>query len=378
MAQTVDVRTELLEWAVNRSGRAIDEFSPLVKSWLSGDRKPTHSQLEGFAKKAMVPLGYLFLDDPPNESLPLPDFRTRKDKGIRTPTPNLIETIFEMQRRQEWMREYLLEESYEPLPFVGSVSIGEELTTVASAIRKTLGLEENWAASRSSWEEALRLLRERIEAAGILIFFNGIVGNNTRRKLDPDEFQGFVLVDDVVPLVFVNGADYKAAQMFTIAHELAHVWIGQSALFDFIATRSADIEVETYCNKIAAEFLVPAGTFVTAWSNDRDLADQASRLARRFKVSTVVIMRRALDFRLISADQFFAFYNRYMAQERTRASSGGNFWSNQTVRLGKRFGRAVITAAREGRLSYTDAYNLTRLYGETFSNYARRLQNEVN
>lgn len=373
----VDVNPRLLRWAIDRSGLPVGDYPPPVAGWLSGAKKPTHGQLEAFARRAMVPFGYLFLEHPPDEALPAPDYRTRSDQGVRRPTPNLIETIFEMQRRQDWMRERLVEEGQEELPFVGSARIGDEVAPLAARIRRTLGLDGDWAAHQGNWEDALRSLRDRIEDSGILIFVNGIVGNNTRRKLDPEEFQGFVLVDRVVPLIFVNGADYKVAQMFTIAHELAHVWVGESALFDLTATNPADFAVERYCNLVAAEILVPADMLREAWSIAPKGDAIYALLAKRFKVSPVVVARRAKDQGLITSEEFFSFYHSYMQRERTlqqERRSGGNFWLTQDVRLGRRFGAAVIAAAEESRLSYTDAYDLTRLYGATFDKYAQLLR----
>jgi Zn-dependent peptidase ImmA (M78 family) len=209
-----------------------------------------------------------------------------------------------------------------------------------------------------------------------LIFVNGIVGNSTRRKLDAAEFQGFVLVDSVAPLIFVNGSDFKVAQMFTMAHELVHVWVGQSALFDLDATRPANVQVEKYCNAVAAEFLVPAASLQLAWATHRRGDAGMTSLARQFKVSPIVVARRARDQELITEDEFFNFYRRYTNRERKKGEarkSGGDFWRTQNLRLGQRFGHAVISAASEGRLSYSDAYDLTRLHGGTFDKYVQLL-----
>jgi Zn-dependent peptidase ImmA (M78 family) len=282
-----------------------------------------------------------------------------------------------MQGRQEWMREYLIDQGHEPLQFVGSAKVGDAIQPLAEQMRQVLGLANNWAEKHASWQEALRFLREQIEEAGILIFANGVVGNSNRRKLDPDEFQGFVLVDSIAPLIFVNAADFKVAQMFTVAHELVHVWVGQSALFDLVATTPANIAVERYCNEVAAEFLVPAAKLERAWPDAPKGEDAFTFLARRFKVSAIVVARRAKDQQLISRDEFFTFYRNYMARERDlkeARTEGGDFWRTQNVRLGRRFGRAVVAAVSEGRLSYSDAYDLTRLYGKTFDNYVRLLR----
>ena len=285
--------------------------------------------------------------------------------------------FFEMQRA-EWMREYLTSRGNEALSYVGSVAIGNAISDVTASIREALELSENWAENTDSWEDALRVLIRNTETAGILIFSNGVVGNNTHRTLNPEEFQGFVFIDKIVPLIFVNNADFKVAQMFTVAHELAHVWVGQSALFDLVATDAADIEVEKYCNAVAAEFLVPAEKLEASWSRG-DHAEILQNLARQFKVSAIVVARRAKDVGIISTQQFFAFYKAHMKAEHVKVEnkdSGGNFWNTQSARLGRRFARAVVTATREGSLSYSGAYELTRLHGKSFDTYAEIVMKE--
>src|SRR4030067_172959 len=120
----------------------------------------------------------------------------------------------ELQRRQAWMREILIEQGQEPLPFVRSAQPDEQITSIVRRLRSLLGFDDEWASQQPTWTDALSTLREAIEDVGILVVFNGVVGNNTHRKLDPGEFRGFVLVDEYAPLVFVNGADGKAAQIF--------------------------------------------------------------------------------------------------------------------------------------------------------------------
>jgi Zn-dependent peptidase ImmA (M78 family) len=215
-----------------------------------------------------------------------------------------------------------------------------------------------------------------MEERGITVVVSGIVGNNTRRKLDPAEFRGFVLIDERAPFVFVNGADGKAAQMFTLAHELAHVWLGSSAAFDLRNLEPAEDETEQACNRIAAEFLVAEEALREAWPSLRRGAEPLQALARRFKVSELVVARRALDLRLISRHDFYEFYEAYSQDERRTASQqteGGNFYATQSLRLGRRFAESLLRATREGKVSYKEAYRLTGLYGRTFERYAQAL-----
>jgi Zn-dependent peptidase ImmA (M78 family) len=367
----VVINRSILDWALKRTDNpaAVERKFPKLSRWLQGEA-PTLRQLEAYAKATFVPLGYFFLPKPPEEQFPIPYFRTLDNDIPYTPSTNLIETVQIMERRQAWMREYLIERGYEPLPFVGSVKLGNTPTQIAQEIRRVIGVQEEWASNQPTWTSALRDLMKKAEDAGILVAVSGIVGNNTRRKLDTNDFRGFVLVDEYAPLVFINGTDGKAAQMFTLAHELAHIWLGSSAAFDLRELRPADDETEQTCNRVAAEFLVPESRLREFWNSAHQDPELFQAIARRFKVSELVAARRALDLGLIKKDKFIDFYNTYLERERkTSSQEGGNFYATQNLRLGRRFGETVVQAVKEGRLLYREAYRLTGLYGKTFEQY---------
>nr|HPI78559.1 ImmA/IrrE family metallo-endopeptidase [bacterium] len=226
-----------------------------------------------------------------------------------------------------------------------------------------------------TWADSLIEFRDAIEHSGALVFFNGIVGNNTSRKLDPGEFRGFVLADEYAPLVFVNNADSKAAQMFTLAHEMAHVIFGSSAAFDLRQMQPAKDATEQACNRAAAEFLVPERELLEAWPSLKNQPDRFHTCARRFKVSEIVVARRALDLNLIRKQEFFDFYNNHknlMKLVNSKKSSGGDFYNTQNFRLGRRFVSAVARAAKEGKMLYSEAYHLTGLHGKTFDSYVSK------
>ena len=374
----VAVKYDLITWARERSGvgtAALVKKFPKFREWERGEAQPTLRQLESLAKTTSTPLGYFFLPEPPEDRLPIPDFRTLPGAQPRRPSPNLLETIQTMQQRQGWMREFLIEQGQGVLGFVGSVSMQDEPIEVAAKMRAALSLANDWARHASSWTEALKLLRDAVEDAGILVVINGVVGNNTRRKLDRGEFQGFILTDEYAPLIFINGADFKAAQMFTLAHELAHLWIGRGGVFNFEEMQPANNEVELFCNHVAAEFLVPEAELRAVWRQAQEADEPFQFLARHFKVSPIVAARRALDLQLLSRQDFFEFYREYQQDERRqkRPSGGGDFYATQGTRIGERFASAVIRAVKEGRLLYRDAYRLTGLHGKTFDRYADHL-----
>jgi Zn-dependent peptidase ImmA (M78 family) len=207
-----------------------------------------------------------------------------------------------------------------------------------------------------------------IEDKGIITVFNGVVENNGFRKIPVDECRGFVLVNEMAPFMFINNADWKSAQMFTIVHELAHIWTGHSAGFDFRKLQPADNPIEILCDKVAAEFLVPENSFNEVW----DYNPTIRYASRYFKVSEIVIARRALDTGKLTRQQFFAFYEEYSNREFAKKelqSSGGDFYATTKKRLSLTFASHINNAVKSGNLLYRDAYKLTSLKGDTFQNF---------
>jgi Zn-dependent peptidase ImmA (M78 family) len=187
---------------------------------------------------------------------------------------------------------------------------------------------------------------------------SGVVGSNNHRRLDPQEFRGFALADDLAPLVFLNGADTKAAQMFTLAHELVHLWLGESALTDVAPASAPTQQIESWCNRVAAELLVPM-TVLRQELPRGDALNEVQHLARRFKVSTLVVLRRLLDARRLSRDAFEEVYDAELARLRAHAkASGGDFYLTQAVRLSRRFARALVASTLEGQTLYRDAFRM--------------------
>ena len=370
MKTGVNYNSNMLPWAIARAGFDLPEFTtkvPDIQGWIDGTKNPTVKQLEDFSRKVHLPFGYLFLPEPPNEKLPIPFFRTN-DSQATAVSINVYDTILLMQQRQDWLRDYLKDNDFEDLHFVGKFRNSHNVQEIVTDIRNTLGLSENWASEFKTWEEALIHLIQHIEDNGIIAVFNGVVENNGHRKIPVEECRGFVLVDKTAPFMFVNNADAKAAQMFTIVHELAHIWTGHSAGFDFRKLQPADNQNEILCDKIAAEFLVPETAFNQLWDKNQSIENAA----RYFKVSPVVIARRALDTGKIAKREFFDFYDEYTNREFIRKetqSSGGDFYATTRKRLSITFAAHINNAVKSGELLYRDAYKLTGLKGDTFQTF---------
>ncbi len=369
MRSEVQIDPQIIRWAIDRAGYDLDEFFaklPNAEKWISREKNPTPKQLEEFSKKVHLPFGYLFLPEPPKERLPIPFFRT---SGNTTKVSlNVYDTVLLLQQRQDWLRNYLKDLEFEPSSFVGRSRHITDVQAIVNDIRKTLGLDEDWASHYRTWTDALAALANAIEEHGIITVFNGVVENNTSRPIEVKECRGFVLVDEYAPFMFVNNSDSKSAQMFTIVHELAHIWTGNSAGFDLRQLLPAPNPVEVLCDKVAAEFLVPRQAFERVWARTPNMSD----CSRFFKVSELVIARRALDTHKISRDSFFRFYDQYINRDfykKANQQSGGDFYATTKKRLSMTFAGHVHNAVRSGKLLYRDAYRLTSLKGKTFETF---------
>ncbi|MEW6668361.1 MAG: ImmA/IrrE family metallo-endopeptidase [Thermodesulfobacteriota bacterium] len=358
----VEIKPGLLRWACERAGydpSALEDRFPQFAAWERGDKQPTLKQLEAFAKATHTPIGYLFLSEPPEERVPIPDFRTIADEALRKPSPDLLDTLYLCQQRQDWYREFLLLEGEKPLPFSGSARVGDDVIRVARHMREVLNFDLEERQAIPTWTEALRRFIEQADSVGVLVMVSGVVGSNNRRKLDPKEFRGLALADELAPLVFINGADTKAAQMFTLAHELAHIWIGQSALSDVEISLVPARKVERWCNHVAAQFLVPMKVIKEELVPQVELRADLERLARRFKVSTLVILRRMYDAEALNPEAYREVYAQELNRLREIAKgSGGDFYLTLGARVGKRFARALVISTMEGRSSFTEALRL--------------------
>lgn len=367
-----NINLEMIPWAIIRAGFDFHDFVkdyPKIEDWLNQKKEPTFKQLENFSNKVHIPFGYLFLSEPPREDIPIPFFRSGYGKFDMV-SLNLYDTILLIQRRQDWLRDHLLENETIRLKFVGNQR-GNAVEMIVDDIRQTLQIEKDWARTHRTWEDALDHISYLIEGIGIIITFSSIVGNNPHRSIAPEECRGFVLVDEYAPFMFINNADTKAAQMFSIAHELAHIWIGESAGFDFRMMLPADDPTEILCDKVAAELLVPQDTFLHHWYKN---PKKYKTLSRIFKVSPIVVARRALDLEQIGRRQFFDFYNGYLEEFRRiqrEKSPGGDFYKTTKKRLNLSFVAHIDSAVKQNKLLYRDACKLTGLNSNTYDKFIK-------
>lgn len=372
------VNPAILSWSRLRAGlteyqaaRGLTIKPEKVLEWESGASFPTFKQAQKWAALAHIPFGFLFLKEPPLEDLPLPDLRTIGSESPAKPSLNLLDTVKDVLRKHNWYLEYLKEHGAAPLPFVARCARDNaSVKEVAADMRSTLGvaLEE----ARTGYDEYLRALVAAAEAIGILVMRSGIVGANTHRKLDVSEFRGFAICHPVAPVVFINSADAPSARLFTLIHELAHIWIGSTGISNG-AVRAGRQE-EAFCNAVAGEFLVPEDEFRAHWRKNSQWPENLHVLTSNYKVSKLVIARRACDLGFISQDDYREYYLAELEAFRSQDKSGGSFYTNARVKNSAKFSRAVVAEALSGNMLLRDAATLLGVQPSRIKIYADSLR----
>ena len=384
------VTPHILTWARQRRGLGIDDLAAklhvkpeAVSAWEAGEKRPTFRQAQNFAHAAYIPFGYLYLADPPVEELPLTDFRTIPGQPPREPSPDFLDLLHDVLGKQEWFREYRQAEGVEELPFVGRFATTDPEEEVARDIRDVIDVD-GAREKASNWEGFMRQLTLNAERAGIMVLRSGVVGNNNHRPLDVEEFRGFSVSDHVAPLIFINGRDFKGAQIFTLGHEMAHVWSGQGGVsnpdYGFLQEQQ-DTAVEQFCNRVAAETLVPGTDFQARWkSNSTNLETSLKMLSRHYKVSPLVILRQAFDHDFLSAESYRDSYRQLIEQASQRepaGESGGNFYYTLLARNGTEFTSAVLSSLAEGATLYREAGALLNVKVSTLPQIAQQVHGDA-
>lgn len=324
------------------------------------------------AEKTKTAFGYLFLDSPPEVKLPISDFRRVAGGQPLAPSRFLLSVIYRCQRRQQWYREHLIANGSHPLPFVGSKTTRDPVKVVAREIADATRIGYAYNREVSKWEETMSRSIEGIESAGIIVNKVGYADGYTHNTLSVQEFRGFALSDPYAPLIFVNGADAAAAQMFSLAHELVHIWLGESAVSNLDKTYPASSEVEKFCNEVAAEILVPTDALARDWNTKAPIGAEISRLARHYRVSKIVIARRGKDAGIVSPSYYSKIYK---AQVEAGKNSGGNYYNTKSYEASRRFSTAIIRDTRNGNTMFREAMELLGIKGtSTFERYAQELQ----
>lgn len=378
----VEIKPQLLNWAIERSmkdaGELLEKFPNLI-DWTNQTKAPSLKQLESFAKATFTPVGLFFLPEPPDETLPIADFRTLTGNAFNRPSANLLDTIYTAQQRQEWYKNYARQQGFDKLSIVGKYTISDNPTAIAEELRQTFSFHHHY----SSWQQALSNRIALIEEQGILVMSSGIARGNTHRALDLDEFRGFALNDEYAPVIFINAKDSIAARSFTLMHELAHIAIAQGGVSNTNSYHKNSNAIEKWCDKVAAEILVPSKEFSRTYQHSlNNLDENLAFFAKHFKVSKLVILGRIYDLGFLTKTEFWYYFNqeklaikaRLNKQKKIPKKSGGNYYKSKPVSVSNLFIKAITASTLEGKTLYREAMQLLNIKNiKTFNKLTEKI-----
>lgn len=381
---SVKVNPTILNWLMQKAQQSNVGSSviDLIKKWISGEKEPTFSQIETVSKKTNIPFGYFFLEKPPIEDCKIVNFRTVDSISIQNPSRDLIDTVDMMSGVQEWMAEYNKDNGASRYEFVGSIKITDDVIPTAKTIREELNLNLNWFEDFRNAREAFNSLRNTISDLGIIVMMNGIVGNNTHRTLNVSEFRAFALTDPYAPLIFINSRDTDNGKLFSLLHELVHVFIGKDDFYNDTHGVSQKVsKEEQFCNAVAAEILVPDSIFIDEWSSQAGSNETIiCALEKKFICSRFTLLIKAFNTGKIGKIEFNRFLNLFQEQfevmqnqKQDRASGGGDFYRTLSTKWDKNVIQAMYSGAQSGRNQYRDVYRLTNTTGKTFHELVRKV-----
>lgn len=344
-----------------------------LKLWEEGEAALSYSQLESVAKAYRRPVLTFFLPAPPRSDSNLTDYRTVGDRIVNLKgSPEFAALIRRIEALHYSVKDIVIETGGGPVKFVGSGRADENIAAAVQQIRGQIGFSFRDQQGINNSERLFSILRYHIEEIGIFVLVEGNLGSH-HSAIPADVFRGVVISDSLAPFIIVNPNDAPAARVFTLVHELAHLWLGDTGVSNFNALAKEQPEYvnnEKFCNNIAAEFLAPEKEIRDIWDsgiNEHNVQNYISSFAKRFKVSEICIARRLLDLLLISSDYYWNFYKLYLSRiqknkEKMRESEGGPDPTIQNkFRLGSKLIETVIDAAQEGRISELDASQMLKV-----------------
>lgn len=373
--QYAQIHPENISWARERAQLNTTVLAKKLKitekkliSWESGDGKVTFKQAKALADVLLIPFGYLFLEKVQNKTLSIPDLRTLANQGVHKPSVELIKIVQLIQEQQSWYKDYLLRQGFDVPLNIRIFNANSSIIEIVADMRRELSVDVEHR--KGNWEDFFRLLVKKIEDLGILVVRQGNLGS-VNQPLSVAEFRGFALFDPIAPFIFINQADALSARLFTLVHELAHIWIGQSGVSD--ASVHADRKEEVLCNAVAAEFLVPANSFIQLWKESGQWQANLADLKAYFHVSTWVLARRALTLNLINDSDYNQYINKIKEDYKNREKSKGGptYYVTKKSQLSEHLSHAVVAEALSGRMLLRDAGQLLGIKPHNIARFSK-------
>ena len=378
------VQPSVIRWARESMGMSIEDVahklkrsSEQVRAWESegSASSPTYAQLESLAYKVFKrPLAIFFLPAPPDEIQPTREFRTLPDADLQTLNADTYVQVRKAHAYQITLKEVFDGRNPGERSIVRDVALDMQLSveTQASSVRKALGISLEDQLGWKTDELALKRWREAVEAHGIFVF---------KAPFKQKDISGFCLLDADFPLIYLNNGTTKTRQIFSLLHELAHLLLNVSGISKFEQSYMSRLPVaerrlEQFCNKVAAEILIPSADFgqqIAGLPSDAEsMQDHLyATLANRYGVSREAILRRLLDLERVSR----AFYEQKakLWASQKKAASGGDWYASQNTYLSDKFAREVIGRHYRNQISVEQASEYLGIKAKNFAGLEQRI-----
>ena len=377
-----DLNPEILLWARETAGLSLQEAASKLgiddargvpgaerlAALEAGERQPSRPLLLNKPKQYRPPMQTNYLPAPPRMGERGQDFRSLPPEHSRRDDA-LVDTLVRDVRARQGMVRALLEAEDEahPLPFVGSMAMRDGATAVLASIMQVLGLDRSQfrhgLSQNRHAKKGFPYLREQAERAGIFVLLMGNLGSH-HTSLDLEAFRGFALADPVAPFIVINDQDADTAWSFTLLHELAHIWLGQTGVSGAAPTTA----LEQFCNDVAGNFLLPFEEIAQEQALKHALFDGVVRrigeIAEAYKVSHSLVAYKLFRSNIITRDmwgQVSRFYRQKWLASRAgskkdrEASKGPDYYVVRRHRIGRRLLSLARRMLEDGALAPSKA-----------------------
>ena len=376
------IQPEIFRWARATVGLSVSDVATMLKrpseeieAWESGEDAPTYPQLEKLAYQIYKrPLALFFLPTPPDEALPEHEFRTLPNADLQSLHRDTYIQIRRAHAYQIALKELFGDSNITQKSIWKSISLmpSSSIVEQAKLIREYFGITIQNQTSWKSDEVALKHWRQSIEGSGIFVF---------KAAFKQDDISGFCLIDSMHPIIYLNNSTTKTRQIFSLLHELAHILLGVNGLSKFDTSYidylpPSEKQLELFCNKIAAEVLIPSVDFSQQIKSlpqnvEQTTEEQFALLANRYSVSREAVLRRLLDLTLVSG----AFYEqkaKFWASQK-KAGGGGNWYLNQGAYLSDRFAKEVVSRHYKHQITLEQAADYLGIKPKSFAGLEERV-----
>jgi Zn-dependent peptidase ImmA (M78 family) len=368
---------QILTWARETASLSIDEAARALgfkdahdrtaverlQAMEAGKEEPSRSVLLKMTRTYHRSLLVFYLSEPPRIGDRGQDFR--RAPGVKPPEydPTLDALIRDIRGRQGIVRDLLEQAEPRRVDYVASITMDVPVAKLAHRITDRIGFSLAEFRQQATVQAAFSYLREKVEASGAFVLLLGNLGSH-HTNIPSAVFRGYAIADPVAPFIVANDQDAPIAWAFTTLHELTHLWLGATG----VSGGSADTQLETYCNSVAGEMLLPEHEMNELRFLHRASLQEAIRVVAQFanrrKISRAMVVYRLLRVNIITHARWRELDKHYedewiaaQTQPATKDKNEGgpSYYVVKRHRLGQALLDIVKNSLAEGFLTHTKA-----------------------